>query len=309
MTKERLRTAGWVLTLALVLTGCYPDSASDTSGAELTYPEVPLRAREASSFGIVDHSPVDGDSDQSLVRDVMVSFDTPLLMETVTDGNVRLWRGDHRVETAVVYVADTHTIRLLPARPLAPDQQYRVELTQGLMSATGEPYGGADWSFTTAGNIGRTSQDTMDRCVTPDRLAVLEAVNDARQQARQCGRRTLPPAPALTYQCALTDIAQGHAEALADQALLSHYSSDGSTLPERADANGYGWEALGENIARAGSGDADTLVEGWLAEPIPCETLMNPDYSHIGLGLAIGDDGRAYWVQDLAKPASGPRDD
>ncbi|GGX73337.1 hypothetical protein GCM10007392_45950 [Saccharospirillum salsuginis] len=307
--KDRIQTLGWVLTLALALTGCNLESVSDTPEAELTYPEMPLRAREHSSFGIVDHSPVDGERNQSLVRDVMVSFDAPLLMETITDDTVRLWRDDTRVNAAVVYVADTHTIRLLPEQSLQPDQHYRVELTRELMSNTGEPYGGADWSFTTAGQIGQTSQETLDRCVTPERQALLEAVNEARQTARQCGNQTLPPAPPLTYQCALTDIAQSHADAMAEQSLLSHYSSDGTTLPQRADAHGYDWQALGENIARLSSTDADKVVDGWLAETIPCDTLMNPDYSHIGLGLAFDDKGRAYWVQDLAKPASGPRDD
>ncbi len=298
-----------MLTLALTLAGCNLESNGTSTGTELTFPEVPLRAREYSAFSIVDHSPVEGDTHQSLVRDVMVTFDSPLLTESITDANVRLWLGDRKVKAALVYVADTHTIRLLPEKPLQPDQRYRVELTNGLMSSLGLPYGGAEWEFSTAGRIGRTTQDTLDRCVTPDRLAMLGAINKARSQARQCGANLLPAAPELTYQCALTDIAQNHAEELASQSLLSHYSSDGSTLPERADAAGYGWAALGENIARTRSQEAGSLVDGWLGEASPCETLMDPAYTHIGLGRAENREGDFYWVQDLAKPAAGSKAD
>lgn len=306
MIKDRIRTLAGGLVLALTLTGCNLESVSSTPEAELTYPDMPLRARSQSSFGIVDHSPVDGAHDQALVRDVMVSFDSPLLVESISDNTVQLWQGDRRIPAAVVYVADTQTIRLLPSDPLSPHRRFRVELTERLLSSTGAAYGGAQWSFTTAGPIGDTTQETLDHCVTPQRLAMLEALNEARQSPQQCGSQTRPAAPPLTYQCALTDIAQAHADELADQALISHYSSDGATLPQRANEQGYKWNRLGENIARQSSGETGTVIDGWLSEAVPCETLMDPDFTHIGLGLATDDDGRVYWVQDLADPAGGP---
>lgn len=298
-----------VLGVALALTGCNLETARSDDTSELRFPEMPLRAQSDSSFNIVDHSPVDGDDNQSLLRDVLVTFDTPLLTQTVTNDNVRLLLNNETVAATVVYVAETRTIRILPQQPLAPDSRYQVQLSSQLMSASGQTYGGAHWSFSTAGPVGRTSQSTLDSCMSADAIAMLETLNRRRREGVFCGGEPMAPVAPLSYQCTLANVAQGHAEDLAEQSLLSHLSSDGLALPGRADLDGYAWRALGENLALTDHADVEQVVESWFANESQCRNLTEPQFSRVGLGMTLGADGFFYWVQNLAEPAAGLPDD
>lgn len=302
MAKDRPYTIAMVLAAVLVLSACNLESPGSAETAEPDYPEAPLRARDSSPFNAVDHSPVAGAVEQSLTREVMVTFDAPLLIQTVTDDNVRLWQGRHRVPASVVYVADTRTIRLIPEQSLAPNSRYRVELSDSLMSRRGDTYAGAEWSFSTAGQIGRTRQHTLDACVSGDALALLVAVNEARSQARYCGQKRMPPAEALSYQCTLASVADEHAADLAGQSLLSHLSRDGLRLTDRVTNRDYAWEALGENLAVSDSDATGPVVAQWLRSEQDCQTLMNPDVTELGLGREQARDDTWYWVLNLATP-------
>lgn len=309
VAKESPYIHALVVGIALALSGCNLETVSPVEETELKYPEVPLRTQKTSSFNIVDHSPIDGVTNQSLLREVLVTFDTSLLSQTVTPANVHLRREGRLVPATVIYVADTRTIRIMPEQPLAPDSQYQVALSDRLMAATGETYVGAEWQFATAGPIGDTNQSTLDSCMSEQSIALLEAVNRLRQSQQSCGAEALPPAPALSYQCTLGEVAQGHAEGMAGQTLLSHLSSNGLGLPERAEAADYAWRSLGENLAVTTRPDnIQRLTESWMASESHCRNIMNPAFSQMGMGQAQGPDGRFYWVQNLGAPEADNQD-
>jgi uncharacterized protein YkwD len=69
---------------------------------------------------------------------------------------------------------------------------------------------------------------------------------------------------------------------MATRNYFSHTSADGRTLPQRIDAAGYAWSALGENIA-AGQAGIDAVVVDWMRSDGHCANLMNPDFEAIGL--------------------------
>ncbi len=206
------------------------------------------------------------------------------------------------MEVDVVYVADTRTIRIIPEQDLLPSRTYRVELTDRLMSAAGERYAGAEWSFATAGPIGDTRQSTLDRCVSDPERSLLEAINLARQTGRYCGGDWYPPVKPVTYQCALDSVARKHAEALADQQWLSHYSSDGSSPAGRVRQSGYDTTRLLENLARTETVALSPVMDQWLSDPTACEGLMDPEVTHLGLGRAESETAGVYWVQNLVRP-------
>lgn len=130
---------------------------------------------------------------------------------------------------------------------------------------------------------------------------VLELINEARSQARRCGRKKFPPATPLKQVAALESVALAHAEDMATQSYLGHKGSDGSMPAERATRAGYAWSAVAENVA-AGQTTAEAVVDTWLASAGHCANLMSPRYSDTGVAYAVNpaSENGVYWVQVFA---------
>ncbi len=134
-------------------------------------------------------------------------------------------------------------------------------------------------------------------------VRVLELVNEARQQERRCGRRRLAPTHALTLSATLTQAAAAHAADMAANDYMGHRGTDGSEAAERVTRAGYGWRAVGENVA-AGQPDAATVVAAWLDSPGHCENIMGPQFTQMGVAFAVApqSDLRILWAQVFAAP-------
>ncbi|WP_245616348.1 CAP domain-containing protein [Deinococcus radiopugnans] len=127
---------------------------------------------------------------------------------------------------------------------------------------------------------------------------VLQLVNQARTQARNCGATSFAAAPALTLNAQLAQAAQGHASDMAAKSYFSHTSQDGRTFVQRISATGYAFRTIGENIA-AGQSTAQQVVAGWLQSEGHCRNIMNPSFRELGVGYAAGGSYGHYWVQDF----------
>lgn len=132
---------------------------------------------------------------------------------------------------------------------------------------------------------------------------VLELVNAARAQARQCGRDRYAAAPPLRLSATLTAAASGHAWDMAARGTVGHSGSDGSQSGERITRAGYAWRASGENVA-AGQPDADSVVAAWLGSPGHCVNLMAPYFTEMGIAFATAPSKNPaiYWAQAFAAP-------
>lgn len=133
---------------------------------------------------------------------------------------------------------------------------------------------------------------------TPAEQQVLQLVNEARAQARNCGAASFAAAPAVTLNAQLTQAAQGHASDMAAQNYFSHTSKDGRTFAQRIVAAGYAYRTIGENIA-AGQPTPQQVVAGWLQSEGHCRNIMNPGFRELGVGYAGGGSYGHYWVQDF----------
>jgi uncharacterized protein YkwD len=123
------------------------------------------------------------------------------------------------------------------------------------------------------------------------RSDMLTQVNDLRQQAG-VGPVTL---------CAnLTAAAQDYASVMAAKNHYGHVGLDGSQPWDRMAASGYGWQGAGENIA-GGFNTPSAVMAGWRASPHHYDNLVNPSYTHLGLGRASNPTStyHSYWVQDF----------
>lgn len=135
--------------------------------------------------------------------------------------------------------------------------------------------------------------------------SVLARVNAARARGANCGSAgRFGPAPPLAWNDALARAADRHSRDMVAGNFFSHTGSDRTELRQRADAVGYNWRTLAENIA-GGRGSVDGTVQQWLDSPGHCANLMKPDLVHVGVACALGGPRSTYthyWTMALGAP-------
>lgn len=93
----------------------------------------------------------------------------------------------------------------------------------------------------------------------------------------------------------LADIARQHARDMAEREDVFH----DPTLRDRV----ADWDLLGENV---GSGtDARSLHEAFLSKDPYRSTMLDDDYTQVGIGAAVGADGRVYVTEIFRLPTPG----
>lgn len=94
--------------------------------------------------------------------------------------------------------------------------------------------------------------------------------------------------------------ASAYARQMASSGRLHHIGLDGLGPSERVSAAHYRYRVVGENIA-VGQRSISSVMRAWLDSPGHRENLLNPQYAHLGLGLASGPGAGSprYWVQDF----------
>lgn len=108
--------------------------------------------------------------------------------------------------------------------------------------------------------------------------------------------RTARGIPALAEQQALTDKAERWAQHMAATGTLAHSSLT-------ADLGGLAWARLAENVA-VSTPTADpllTLHELVVSSAGHRQNLLDPGFTHMGVGFAVGPDGRAWVAQVFAR--------
>jgi len=132
---------------------------------------------------------------------------------------------------------------------------------------------------------------------------LLERINSARAQPRQCGGQSFAAAPPLAWSATLGSAAETHSRAMANGNFFDHKDRDGRTPGDRAELAGYTGGLVGENLAAA-SDSTDKVVDGWLASPGHCANLMNPEFRELGAAYASDpkSDAGIYWTALFGAP-------
>jgi uncharacterized protein YkwD len=126
---------------------------------------------------------------------------------------------------------------------------------------------------------------------TGEERRAFELINAERR------RRGLGP---LAFDATLTRMARYHSQNMARQGFFNHTDRDGLDLSGRAQVLGVrGWKALAENIAyNQGYPDpAAFAVERWMISDKHRENILNGEFTHAGLGVVRGSDGRVFFTQ------------
>lgn len=133
-------------------------------------------------------------------------------------------------------------------------------------------------------------------CQVPANVATLraEVITLANQQRKA---KSLPP---VAEDPALAAAAQAHACDNAASRRMSHQGSDGSTLADRMNRQGYAFREAYENVA-AGFFDAPSVMSGWMGSKGHRRNILSRGAHDIGIGVAAGKDGQLYWTMDLGR--------
>jgi uncharacterized protein YkwD len=109
----------------------------------------------------------------------------------------------------------------------------------------------------------------------------------------------------------LVAAAQAHSRDMAVNNFFNHRGSSGNTVVERANAAGYSWGRIGENIA-AGQSTPESVMSGWMSSAGHRENILNCRFVHIGVGYTHQTDDQPlpgfsvpfyhYWTQVFAAP-------
>ena len=100
----------------------------------------------------------------------------------------------------------------------------------------------------------------------------------------------------------LAQAARHHAEEMARLGYFSHTSPtpENATVSQRVARSGSFIGTLGENLALVGeTNTAQTTTTGWLESPGHRANLLNPEFTHVGFGVARYPDGRVAVAQVL----------
>lgn len=127
------------------------------------------------------------------------------------------------------------------------------------------------------------------------RREVLALINAERAKVR---------ARPLTLEPRLAVAAQRHADDMLKRGYFAHESPEGKSVRQRAKEAGYTWHAVGENIAE-GQLSAAQVVEAWMNSPEHRRNILDRDFVHMGLGLALGDGPKGFrvtWCQTFGHP-------
>lgn len=126
------------------------------------------------------------------------------------------------------------------------------------------------------------------------RQEALSTVNAARLGA---GRHALDP------DARLDRAAQIHAEDMLRRSYYDHASPEGATPLGRVQAAGFPASVVGENLA-AGMRTLPEAMAGWLRSSGHRRNILEPRFTHLGVGVAVGryeDRYQVLWVQEFAR--------
>jgi uncharacterized protein YkwD len=136
---------------------------------------------------------------------------------------------------------------------------------------------------------------------------MLQLVNEARAQARQCGSAFYPAAGPVRWNEVLARAAKAHSEDMARNNYFAHNSLNGTPPADRVERAGYDYRSTGENIA-AGQMSLEAALASWIASPGHCANLMTADFTEMGVAMAANRQSNlgVYWTQVFGTP-NAPR--
>jgi uncharacterized protein YkwD len=109
---------------------------------------------------------------------------------------------------------------------------------------------------------------------------------------------------AYASQSQLQTAARIHSQDMACNGFVSHTGSDGSSVRDRVELQGYDWSWIGENIyctSDTSSGAPQRVFDWWMNSAPHRANLLSPNYTQIGVGYAYAGS-RGCFAAVFARP-------
>lgn len=101
---------------------------------------------------------------------------------------------------------------------------------------------------------------------------------------------------ALVIDSNLSNVAQLKSRDMIDKDYFDHNSPTYGTPFDMMRSFGITYRVAGENIAM-GHSTPEEVVEGWMNSAGHRKNIMNPRFTHLGMGIDRAQSGRIYWTQ------------
>jgi len=99
----------------------------------------------------------------------------------------------------------------------------------------------------------------------------------------------------------LGEVARSHSREMSARNFFSHTNPAGWGPKERLERAGFAWKAFGENIG-CGQDSPEKILLTWMNSSDHRDTILDPGYSQVGIGLVRGGECRIYWTALFASP-------
>jgi uncharacterized YkwD family protein len=123
--------------------------------------------------------------------------------------------------------------------------------------------------------------------VLPIEQEILQLVNKER------AKNGLNP---LQLSSKVSSVAREKSEDMRDGNYFGHQSPTYGSPTDMLKQFGVSYHMVGENIA-AGQPTAKAVMDGWMASEGHRANILNPDFTHIGIGYTSGGSYGSYWTQ------------
>ncbi|SHH01386.1 SafA/ExsA family spore coat assembly protein [Tepidibacter thalassicus] len=107
--------------------------------------------------------------------------------------------------------------------------------------------------------------------------------------------------PLLSHNWELSRVARYKSQDMIDKNYFSHISPTYKSPFEMMRNFGIKFSYAGENIAY-GQRTAQEVMNSWMNSPGHRKNILSPNYTQIGVGLAIKSNGTKYWTQMFIRP-------
>ncbi len=106
---------------------------------------------------------------------------------------------------------------------------------------------------------------------------------------------------ALRENVALSNVARTKSNDMKDKGYFSHTSPTYGSPFEMMKSFGISYSYAGENIAMGQRTPAE-VMKGWMNSEGHRNNILNSNFTEIGVGYAVDQNGRAYWTQMFIRP-------
>lgn len=139
---------------------------------------------------------------------------------------------------------------------------------------------------------------------TEEVISELSVTGIISQTNLQRAQNNLPP---LSIDQQLTAMAEAKVDDMFVRQYFAHESPTGESPGDLAEAVGYKYAMVGENLALGNYKDDEVLVEAWMNSPGHRDNILHPKYSEIGVAIKRGVyEGHTVWmaVQEFGHPTA-----